>query len=281
VEPMDADSAASLRGRCVLVTRPREQAAELVEGLRRRGAKVVESPVIRIEAPADLAPLDAAIARVPDFDWIVFTSANGVRSFLGRMQALNHTFPRGGPQVAAIGPATAATLKTEGIRVDVLPQRFVAEEVFEALRQTGPLEGKRVLLPRADIAREALPELLGAAGAEVEVVVAYRTVAATEEIASALELVREGRVDVVTFTSGSTVRSFLSAVPDREELRGKFASASIGPITSRALRDAGFEPDIEASVYTVDGLIDAIERFFSETSPEHGRDTPLSRGKSL
>jgi uroporphyrinogen III methyltransferase/synthase len=262
----------------VLVTRPREQVAELAEGLRRRGAQVVEAPVIRIEGPTDLAPMDAAILRLTDFDWIVFTSANGVRSFLGRMRTLVSMFPRGCPKVAAIGPATAAALRAEGIRVDVLPKRFVAEEVFEALRQAGPLEGRQVLLPRADIARETLPELLRAAGAEVEVVVAYRTVAASEEISGALELVRDGRVDVVTFTSGSTVRSFLAAVRDKGELHGKFASASIGPITSRALRDAGFEPDIEASVYTVDGLIDAIERYFSEER-ESGRDTPLRRGK--
>ncbi len=140
-------------------------------------------------------------------------------------------------------------------------------------RQAGPLQGKRVLLPSADIAREALPKLLRAAGAEVEVVVAYRTDSISEEIVSALRLVRDGRVDVVTFTSGSTVRSFLSAVPNKGELHGKFASASIGPITSQALRDAGFEPAIEAGVYTVDGLIDAIERYFSEEAPGPSRNT--------
>lgn len=265
---MSADSD-SLSGRRVMVTRPREQVAELADGLRRRGADVVEAPVIRIETPPDLAPLDAAIERAADFDWIVFTSANGVRSFLGRMQELDREFPRGGQgKLAAIGPATAATLKSEGIEVDIVPKRFVAEEVFEALRQAGPLRGKRVLLPSADIAREALPKLLRAARAEVEVVVAYRTVSISEEIVSALRLVRDGRVDVVTFTSGSTVRSFLSAVPNKGELHGKFASASIGPITSQALRDAGFEPAIEAGVYTVDGLIDAIERYFSEEGTE-------------
>jgi len=263
MEKVGADSAA-LRGRCVLVTRPRDQVMELAEGLRRRGATVVEAPAIRIEGPADGAPLDAALQRLEAFDWIVFTSANGVRAFLDRIRALNRALPDRRLQIAAIGPATAAALEAEGLRVDLVPERFVAEEVFEALRQTGPLKGKRMLLPRADIAREALPDLLRAAGAEVEVVVAYRTVTAVEEVSRALDLVNEGRVDVVTFTSGSTVRSFLSAAPNTGELRGKFASASIGPITSRALRDAGFEPDIEASVYTVDGLIEAIERYFSE-----------------
>lgn len=264
-----------------MVTRPREQMTELAEGLRRRGANVVEAPVIRIEPPHDRAPLDAAIERMMDFDWIVFTSANGVRSFLGRLQELGKAFPGGSHvKLAAIGPATAATLNAEGIGVDIVPKRFVAEEVFEALRQSGPLVGKRVLLPRADIAREALPTLLRAAGAEVEVVVAYRTVPVSEEISSALRLVRDGLVDVVTFTSGSTVRSFLSAVQNRGELHGKFASASIGPITSQALRDAGFEPTIEAGIYTVDGLIDAIERYFSEERMGPSRGELLPRSKS-
>jgi uroporphyrinogen-III synthase len=110
-----------------------------------------------------------------------------------------------------------------------------------------------------------LPNLLRAAGAEVEVVVVYRTVSVSEELSSAIRLVCEGDIDVVTFTSGSTVRSFLSAVRDAKQLHGKFASASIGPITSQALRDAGFEPAIEAGVYTVDGLIDAIERYFADS----------------
>lgn len=277
---MSADSG-TLRGRRVVVTRPREQAAGLVEGLRQRGADVVEAPVIRIEAPEDPAPLDAAIDRLEDFDWIVFTSANGVRCFLERLRELGKELPgRGHQKLAAIGPATAASLRAEGIEVDLVPQKFVAEEVFEALRRAGPLEGKRILLPRADIAREALPELLRTAGAEVEVVVAYRTVPVSEEIAEALDLVRDGRVDVVTFTSGSTVRSFLAAVPDQEELRGKFASASIGPITSRALRDAGWEPDIEAGTYTVDGLLEAIERYFSERRAGPNHDTALPRSKT-
>lgn len=257
-----------------MVTRPREQLAELVGGLRRRGAEVVEAPVIRIEPPLDQAPLDRAIGCLANYDWIVFTSANGVRFLMTRLRELGKKFPdHGEVQLAAIGPATAAALAAQGLKVDVVPERFVAEEVFAALKRAGPLAERRILLPRADIAREALPELLRSAGATVEVVVAYRTVPVSRELASAVRLLSDGGIDVVTFTSGSTVRSFLSAFQDKEPLYGKFASASIGPITSQALRDAGFQPTIEAGVYTVDGLIEAIERYFGDEPARPGQQS--------
>lgn len=253
-----------LTGRRVMVTRPREQLTELTEGLRNRGAEVVEAPVIRIEPPLDKAPLDHAIQHLAEYDWIVFTSANGVRSLGARMRELGEEPGAiGQAKLAAIGPATAASLEAEGLKVDIVPERFIAEEVFAALERFGPLGGCRLLLPRADIAREALPNLLRAAGASVDVVVAYRTVSVREELASAMQLISDGQIDVVTFTSGSTVRSFVAGMTEKVQLRSKFVSASIGPITSQALRDAGLEPRIEAAVYNVDGLIEAIERYFS------------------
>jgi len=253
-----------LKGRRVMVTRPREQLTELAEGLRVRGADVVEAPVIRIEPPLDKAPLDQAIQRLAEYDWIVFTSANGVRSLRASLREIGKELREiGQAKLAAIGPATAATLEAEGLKVDVVPERFIAEEVFSALERFGPLGGCRVLLPRADIAREALPNLLRGAGASVDVVVAYRTVSVSEELANAMQLISDGKIDVVTFTSGSTVRSFASGMKEKVQLRGKFVSASIGPITSQALREAGLEPVIEAAVYNVDGLIEAIERYFS------------------
>jgi uroporphyrinogen III methyltransferase/synthase len=269
-----------LSGKTVLVTRPRKQLKSLVDGLRERGAEVVEAPVIRIEPPLETGPLDQAVKGLANYDWVVFTSVNGVDAFLARLRSLGKNERElGQARVAAIGPATAAALEANGLRVDVIPERFVAEEVFAALRRFGSLQGRRVLLPRADIAREALPDLLRSEGAEVDVVVAYRTVAVTDELSTALKLISEGQVDVVTFTSGSTVRSFLSGVKDKDQLRGRLVAASIGPITSQALREAGLGPTIEAGVYTVDGLIEAIERYFSQrahqgSSPEYPAGRP-------
>ena len=263
-----------LKGIRVMVTRPRDQQTALAEGLRSLGAEVVEAPVIRIDPPLDMAPLDRAIQRLGEYDWIVFTSANGVRSLHSRMRALGTELREmGRAKLAAIGPATASTLEAAGLPVDVVPDRFIAEEVFAALERSGPLRGCRVLLPRADIARQALPNLLKEAGAEVDVVVAYRTVSVSEELASAMRWISQGKIDVVTFTSGSTVRSFVSGIKEDAQLRGKFVSASIGPITSQALREAGLEPVIEATVYSVDGLIEAIERYFTDEPKSVGRGT--------
>ena len=183
-----------LKGRRVMVTRPREQLTELAEGLRVRGADVVEAPVIRIEPPLDKAPLAQAIQRLAEYDWIVFTSANGVRFLRAGLRELGKELREiGQAKLAAIGPATAATLEAEGLRVDVVPERFIAEEIFAALERFGPVDDCRVLLPRADIAREALPNLLRAAGASVDVVVAYRTVSVSEELASAMQLISDGQ----------------------------------------------------------------------------------------
>jgi uroporphyrinogen III methyltransferase/synthase len=261
-----------LRGWRIVVTRAREQAAELTASLRLRGADVIEAPAIRIEPPLDWTPLDGAIGRLERYDWIVFTSTNGVRFFMDRL----HTLERQ-PSVlrqaklAAIGPATRAELESHGLRADIVPKRFIAEEVFEALGRSGRLEGSRILLPRADIAREALPELLRAEGAHVDVVVVYRTVAAREEIRRAVDLVLEGEVDAVTFTSGSTVRSFFSVLEDTERLRGRFIPASIGPITSQALRDEGFPPGIEAEEYTSEGLVEAIVEYYAAQPKSESR----------
>jgi uroporphyrinogen III methyltransferase/synthase len=260
-----------LQGRRVVVSRAKGQASSLSLALRRLGAEVVEAPAIRIEPPQDWSALDGAIQKLPSYDWIIFTSVNGVLSFTERMQVLGRE-PRELTQVnlAAIGPATRASLESHGLRVEVVPTRFVAEEVFEELRRLGPLQGRRILLPRADIAREALPELLKEEGAVVDVVVAYRTVPAKEEIGRAVDLAIRGEVDVVTFTSGSTVRGFFSAINDKESLRNKFLCASIGPITTKALRDQGFTPSIEAKSYTAPGLVEAIAEYFADKPTSDG-----------
>jgi len=248
-----------LRGRRIIVTRPRHQAESLRNALEALGADVVVAPAICIEPPADWAPLDAAIADADDYDWIVFTSVNGVEAVFDRATST----PRA--EFAAIGPATADALSERGVRASVVPERFVAEEVFEALSRHTDLSGKKILLPRADIAREVLPNLLRDAGAAVDVVAAYRTTPASEHIERALALVRGGSVAAVTFTSGSTVRSFFASADDA--VRARVTPASIGPITSDALREANVEPVIEAERYTTEGLVEAIRRHFS---PEVG-----------
>ena len=268
-----------LKGRRILVSRPREQSAGLADGLRLNGAEVIEAPTIRIEPPLDWTAVDEAIRRIATYHWIIFTSVNGVKHFVGRMCTIGideRTLAKA--KLAAIGPATCEELEAKGFKVDVVPERFVAEEVFEALKKSGPLEGCSVLLPRADIARKALPELLRNEGVEVDVVVAYRTVPSIEDIRRAIHLVSQGSIDVVTFTSGSTVRSFFSAVEDRLRLKDMFLPASIGPITSQVLREYGFEPSIEANEYTSDGLIAAIVDYFERA---HSREREGDRRSDI
>jgi uroporphyrinogen III methyltransferase/synthase len=248
-----------LHGKLIVVTRPQHQAGPLAASLRELGADVVETPAIRIVPPEDWGPVDAALDRLEDFDWVVFTSVNAVEAFFGRVSA---QLPSS-LHVAAIGPKTAESLRRRGVTPDVVPERFIAEDVYRALSARGDLTGKKFLLPRADIAREALPRLLRDAGADVDVVTIYRTVPAREEIRRAAELVAEGKVDVVTFTSGSTVRGFFEEI-DPKRLEEKPLAASIGPITSAALREVGVAPRIEAETYTTEGLTEAIVRHFEK-----------------
>ena len=253
--PKSMNNGKLLAGRRVVVTRPARQAAPLVARLEALGAEVVLAPAIRIEPPKSWAPLDEALSRIDSYDWIVFTSVNGVEAFYeraGTMPALRY---------AAIGPATAEALAERGARAEVIPERFIAEAVFEALSEHTEVKGQKFLLPLAAIARENLPNLLRAAGATVDVVATYRTLPATKEIAHAVKLVREDSVDAVTFTSGSTVRAFFDGADDA--VRAQTVSASIGPITSAALRAERVEPAIEAEHSTNEGLVDAIRGHFS------------------
>ncbi|HXV62933.1 MAG TPA: uroporphyrinogen-III synthase, partial [Vicinamibacteria bacterium] len=183
---------------------------------------------------------------------------NAIEAFFTRLS------PRTPPRnlsFAAIGPATRDALQRKGYLPAVVPERFVAEEVFRALADKTAVAGKRFLLPRAEIAREALPRLLESAGAQVDVVTAYRTVPSRDEIAPALERLKRGAVDIVTFTSPSTVRSFFDGI-QLSDIQGKFTCASIGPITSAALGELGLEVGIEAESYTSEGLVEAIVRHY-------------------
>lgn len=251
-----------LSGVCVLVTRAPHQAAALVEPLEALGAEVLVAPVIDTVDPDDWAPADDAIARLSEYDWIVLTSTNAVDRFLGRMDllgashdALDHL------RVAVVGAATAERLAEHGLTADLVPVDFRAEGLLEAFREAGIGQGTRFLLPRAERAREILPEALRAAGAHVDVVTVYRTVPARPDPAI-VERLREGDVDIVTFTSPSTVRHFLawvgSAGLDPDRVLARATAASIGPVTSDALRERGYVVYVEAAASTMQGLVAAI-----------------------
>ena len=251
-----------LFGARVLVTRPEGSEGTLVTMLRDRGAEPICAPAIVIAPPVDRAPLDRAVRALGDYDWIALTSANGVRALFAALQAASldaRAFGRA--RVLAIGPATAAALRDHGVRADLVPAEFRGEVAAAALIATGDLHGRRILLPRAEVARDALPDALRAAGAQVDVVTAYRNVApdahAQARIAS---LIREGAVDVVTFTAPSTVREVLAVLGENgaHEL-ARLRVASIGPVTTEAARKAGVRVDVTARDYTAEGLAVALE----------------------
>jgi uroporphyrinogen III methyltransferase/synthase len=238
-----------LFGRTVVVTRPESQASTLADALRDEGAEVVVLPVIEIEDPADGGTaLAEALADVGRYDWLVLTSANGARRVL---DGLHDARALGGVQVAAIGPGTAAALAEGNIRADLVPERFVAEGLLEAFPDP-PDGGGRVLLARAAVARNTLPDGLREAGWEVDVVEAYRTVPA----APGAELLdAAAKADVVTFTSSSTVERFLE-VAGRDRVPPTVAC--IGPITADTARDLELTVDLEAEVHTIPGLVAAL-----------------------
>ncbi len=260
-----------LFGRRVLVTRAREQAAELVDRLAELGAEPVEAPTIRIVPPDDHGPLDAACAAVDSFDWIVLTSVNGVEAFMRRLLA----GPRdvrslSGVRLCAIGPATAARLQRYGLKVDLMPDEHRAEAVFDALREVDDLAGRRVLLPRADLARETLARALHEAGADVTEATAYRTVPAAGDPGGGpdpYKLLLDQQLDVVTFTSASTVRNFVRILGKgpAADLLGTTCVASIGPVTAAAATELGIATQIMPPTYTIPALVDAIAEHFAET----------------
>jgi uroporphyrinogen III methyltransferase / synthase len=254
-----------LLGKSIVITRPRAQAREFAARLEALGAEVIQSPTIRIRPVEDAEPLREAARDVGRFDWVVFTSANGVAYFWTALREVGRdSRALAGVSLCAIGPATAAALESEGVRPHLVPERYVAESVLEALGAGSGLQGARILLPRAEIARAVLPDELRAAGAEVVEVAAYRTVPDTGAAELLRARLRTGTVDLITFTSGSAVQNF-------EALMGKKIGpvkiASIGPITSAAARELGLPVHIEATEHTVPGLIRSILAYYE--SAEH------------
>jgi uroporphyrinogen III methyltransferase / synthase len=239
-----------LFGKRIVVTRAREQASELRARLEALGAQVVELPSIAIE------PLDFVLPDLTHYAWVVFTSVNGVTHFFDRGLVASGLDTRalGSVRVAAIGPGTADALSSVGVNADLLPARFVAESLLEAF-PAPVVAGEHVLLPRAETARDVLPEGLRERGYGVDVLPVYRTVRAAPDDAD-VALVRGGDVDAITFTSSSTVQNFRSLVPSFEGEQPLVAS--IGPVTSQTARERGLRVDVEADPHTIDGLVAAL-----------------------
>jgi uroporphyrinogen III methyltransferase / synthase len=250
-EKLDWYESLPLFGKRIVVTRAREQADTLASHLIALGAGVIELPTIEIRPPADSAPLDRAIAQLDAYDWLIFTSANGVRFFLDHLDDLRKLRAK----ICAIGPATRAAVEALHVKVDLMGKEYVAESLLEAFA-AHDLSGKRVLLPRAAVARDLVPNELARRGARVEVVEAYRTVA-PEHLAEQAREILASRPDCITFTSSSTVRNLVEAV-GTGALRG-IPAASIGPITTQTAHDLGIEIAAQAKVFNVEGLVAAIQ----------------------
>jgi uroporphyrinogen III methyltransferase/synthase len=253
-----------LSGIRVLVTRPRGQAAEFVDRLAALGADAVEAPMIKILPPEDAGPLQEAAAAPEVFDWIVFTSANAVDAFMGALRETGKDLRAlHGPVLCAVGSGTAEQLSRHGIRADLVPNEFRAEVLVQAIAAHGPLEGARVLLPRADIGREVIAERLRAAGALVTEAVAYRTVLEDAQPEGAPDIYRmllDGTIDVVTFTSASGVRNFATIYGKDQavDLLSRTTVAAIGPVTAEAAAKLGIAVTLQPSTYTIPAFVDAI-----------------------
>jgi uroporphyrinogen III methyltransferase/synthase len=248
-----------LYGKRIVVTRSREQASALSQKLTELGADVVEFPVIKMVPPRAAYSMDIAIIELDKYEWIIFTSANGVEWFLKRLRFLNKDLRAlGGKKIAAIGPATAAALDKYMINVDYVPEKFVAESVIEGFPED--VEGKNILIPRAREAREVLPEKLREMGAKVHVANVYETIMENSNAEVVKELLSLGKVDVVTFTSSSTVKNFVALVGegDKIALPDGVTVACIGPITAQTAEEMGMKSDIVADESTIEGLVDAL-----------------------
>jgi uroporphyrinogen III methyltransferase / synthase len=249
-----------LSGKRIVVTRSRKQASVLSEQLRALGADILELPTIRIEPPTDLREFAELVQDAHGYDWIVFTSANAVDAFFEMFFKLyDDAREIGAARIAAIGPATAQRVRDFRLHVDLQPEEFVAESVVREFQKQGGVENLRILLARAEKARDVLPKQLSNLGAIVDQGIAYRTVPETRDTTGARRRLSEEGADLITFTSSSTVENFLAlGLPWPKGMQ----VASIGPITSKTAREHGLKIDIEARRHDIGGLVEAIRKFF-------------------
>ena len=255
-----------LWGKTAVVTRSRDQASRLVDLLNAAGARCLEVPTIEIRPPADFAPLDAALQHLSRYEWVIFTSANGVRAFMDRLFHMGQDVRvLGRARLAVIGPATAEALRGYGLVADVVPDTFQAEGLLSVL-EPKLLGGRRILLARAEQARDVLPEGLARLGVKVDVVPVYRAVPPASVPPEAAEVLAAGRVDILTFTSSSTVHNFAGLVGKEafQQLAARGTVASIGPITTATLKEYGITPQIEPAAFTIPALAAAIVEYFEK-----------------
>jgi uroporphyrinogen-III synthase len=269
--PAQSPHAKPLRGVRILVTRAQAQAAELTSLLSAQGAEVIEVPTIEIRPPASYAALDAALCHIAQYDWLVLTSASAVRALFDRLgEAKIAPDKLRALSIAAIGPVTRKAIEEQGLAVAVMPERYVAESVVDALRDR--VRGRRVLLVRAKIARDVIPAELRKAGAEVGIAEAYETVVPVDA-GDRLHEALAARPQVITFTSSSTARHLVSLLSgDTKRLDG-ITLASIGPVTSQTLRELGLRVEVEAREHTMAGLTRAIVDHFASGVASRGGGT--------
>jgi uroporphyrinogen III methyltransferase / synthase len=265
---------APLAHRRIVVTRPRAQAQRFIDLLEQQGAEVIEFPTIEIVPMASYERLDAALEQLATYDWLIFTSVNGVQYFMERLHAqqkeiahLQHL------KIATIGPATAQAVEALSLRVQAVPEEYRAEALVTVL---GEVKGKRMLLPRAEQARAVLPKELQALGAQVDEIAAYQTVPPqTTAVQEVRTLLQAGRVDMVTFTSSSTVRNFamLFSTDELPTLCRQTRIGCIGPITADTARECGMAVTVQSQIYTIPAFAEAIVGYFGteDRGPETGR----------
>jgi uroporphyrinogen III methyltransferase/synthase len=247
-----------LFGKRVLVTRTRKQASALSQLLARHGALTVELPTIEIEVIPDNKEFDQAIARLSDYSWLIFTSANGVEIFFGRLRALGRDVRALGKiKLCAIGPATAATLERYGLRADRIPQEYVSEAIADSFKDED-ISGKRILLPRAAGAAPELVNRLGQLGAKIDEIAIYRAVSPKSGIEDGKQMLLAGEIDITTFTSSSTVEHLVSLLGSKWEAVNRTRVACIGPVTAATAARLGVRVDVVAKEHTISGLVQAL-----------------------
>lgn len=252
-----------LFGKRVLVTRTRTQASKLSEKIEELGGEAIEFPTIEITENDDYTDIDRAIGQIEKYKWVVFTSVNGVKYFFERMKKLSFDIRLlSNAKFCAIGPATAKELNDKGFVVDCIPEEYVAESIVKELKDKIDA-GDNVLLPRADIARRSLEEGLKDLGANVDNIDIYRTVIPKHESKELVEILKERKIDIITFTSSSTAKNFYEIFGEsNKDLLENITLASIGPITSKTANDLGMKINIEAEEFTIDGLVEGIVKYF-------------------